>query len=223
MQTVAVSHVSKAFGATQAVADVTFEVARGEIFGLLSPNGARKTTPISVLSCLTPPTSGEAGAEPGADPVARDVRAGRYLVAARGHAEDLPGRRARGADRMGDGRDARSRESGAGSGGSCAGGMGAPGVRGGVLHCRDSRLQIGLTRRLRTTPRDASGFPLFHRRIFSPATPPGSAMPSRADRRVPWATSAIRARGHRTRPRARTRRTRTRGPRTHGRRLRVRR
>ncbi len=39
---------------------VSFEVAKGEIFGLLGPNGAGKTTTISILSCITPPTSGSA-------------------------------------------------------------------------------------------------------------------------------------------------------------------
>ena len=53
--TVVVEHLAKAFGPVQAVADVSFAVARGEIFGLLGPNGAGKTTTIRlVLDMLRP-------------------------------------------------------------------------------------------------------------------------------------------------------------------------
>lgn len=47
--TVVVSHVSKAFGDTKAVEDVSFEVYPGEVFGLLGPNGAGKTTTIRIM------------------------------------------------------------------------------------------------------------------------------------------------------------------------------
>jgi sodium transport system ATP-binding protein len=42
----------------RAVDDVSFEVAPGEIFGLLRPNGAGKTTTLRMLSGLLTPTSG---------------------------------------------------------------------------------------------------------------------------------------------------------------------
>jgi ABC-2 type transport system ATP-binding protein len=45
----------------RAVDGLTFDVARGTIFGLLGPNGAGKTTLIRVLSTLVRPTSGMAG------------------------------------------------------------------------------------------------------------------------------------------------------------------
>jgi len=45
---------------TNAVDDVSFEVARGEIFGLLGPNGAGKTTTIGVLTTAIVPTGGSA-------------------------------------------------------------------------------------------------------------------------------------------------------------------
>ena len=44
----------------EAVRGITFEVARGELFGLLGPNGAGKTTTIKMLITLLLPTGGEA-------------------------------------------------------------------------------------------------------------------------------------------------------------------
>jgi ABC-2 type transport system ATP-binding protein len=53
-----VQHVSKEFGATRAVDDVSFEIRGGEIFGLLGPNGAGKTTMIRMILDLFKPDSG---------------------------------------------------------------------------------------------------------------------------------------------------------------------
>lgn len=50
----------KEFGAKTAVADLTLQVKRGEIFGFLGPNGAGKTTSIKMLLGLTAPTTGDA-------------------------------------------------------------------------------------------------------------------------------------------------------------------
>jgi ABC-2 type transport system ATP-binding protein len=55
-----VSHLTKAFGARTAVADVSFSVARGEVFGFLGPNGAGKTTTVRILGTLIAPTAGSA-------------------------------------------------------------------------------------------------------------------------------------------------------------------
>jgi ABC-2 type transport system ATP-binding protein len=55
-----VSHVSKNFGTRVAVADVSFSVARGEVFGFLGPNGAGKTTMVRILGTLIAPTAGSA-------------------------------------------------------------------------------------------------------------------------------------------------------------------
>ncbi|MCL7452603.1 MAG: ATP-binding cassette domain-containing protein [Anaerolineae bacterium] len=52
------SHLAKRFGDTQAVVDVSFAVAPGEIFGLLGPNGAGKTTTIRMLLDIFKPDSG---------------------------------------------------------------------------------------------------------------------------------------------------------------------
>ena len=53
-----VEHLSKSFGDVQAVNDVTFSVAPGEIFAFLGPNGAGKTTTIKMLTTLLRPSSG---------------------------------------------------------------------------------------------------------------------------------------------------------------------
>jgi ABC-2 type transport system ATP-binding protein len=50
--------LSKSFGRRQAVADVSFEVFPGEVFGFLGPNGAGKTTTIRMLVGLARPDSG---------------------------------------------------------------------------------------------------------------------------------------------------------------------
>ena len=53
-------HLCKRFGAFQATDDVSFAVARGEIFGLLGPNGAGKSTTFKMECGLLKPTSGQA-------------------------------------------------------------------------------------------------------------------------------------------------------------------
>ena len=58
MHTVEVSHLAKRFGETQAVADVSFAVEPGEIFGLLGPNGAGKTTTIRMMLDIFKPDAG---------------------------------------------------------------------------------------------------------------------------------------------------------------------
>ena len=53
-----VDRLTRAFGDFVAVDALSFEVARGEVFGFLGPNGAGKTTTIRMLAGLLPPTSG---------------------------------------------------------------------------------------------------------------------------------------------------------------------
>jgi ABC-type multidrug transport system fused ATPase/permease subunit len=48
------------FGGRVAFQDVSFEIARGEVFGFLGPNGAGKTTTVRTLGTLLAPTSGSA-------------------------------------------------------------------------------------------------------------------------------------------------------------------
>jgi ABC-2 type transport system ATP-binding protein len=49
MPHILVSHISKSFGITQAVDDISFTVEAGEIYGLIGPDGAGKTTTIRLL------------------------------------------------------------------------------------------------------------------------------------------------------------------------------
>lgn len=58
MHCVEVFHIAKRFGDTEAVADVSFAVAAGEIFGLLGPNGAGKTTTIRMILDIFKPDAG---------------------------------------------------------------------------------------------------------------------------------------------------------------------
>jgi ABC-2 type transport system ATP-binding protein len=51
---------SRRFGAVQAVQDVSFEVHRGEMFGLIGPDGAGKTTTLRMILGLLAADSGEA-------------------------------------------------------------------------------------------------------------------------------------------------------------------
>ena len=50
----------KTYGPKVAVADLTLEVPRGEVFGFLGPNGAGKSTSVKMLLGLVAPTSGTA-------------------------------------------------------------------------------------------------------------------------------------------------------------------
>ena len=53
-----VSAVSKRFGGVQAVADLSFTVAEGEILALIGPNGAGKSTVFDLINGVFPPDAG---------------------------------------------------------------------------------------------------------------------------------------------------------------------
>jgi ABC-2 type transport system ATP-binding protein len=57
---IVVDRLSHQYGARLALDDVSFEVKRGEIFGLLGPNGGGKSTLFRILSTMMVPTSGRA-------------------------------------------------------------------------------------------------------------------------------------------------------------------
>lgn len=52
--------LTRRFGETVAVSNLTLSIPQGTVYGFLGPNGAGKTTTIEMLTTLLPPTSGEA-------------------------------------------------------------------------------------------------------------------------------------------------------------------
>lgn len=56
---IAVSNLTKIYGKTPAVNDISFKVQAGEIVGYLGPNGAGKSTTLKMLVGLLQPTAGE--------------------------------------------------------------------------------------------------------------------------------------------------------------------
>ena len=58
MRLLSLKNLSKNFGTTRAVADVSLNVERGEFFGLLGPSGCGKTTTLRMLAGLEKPDSG---------------------------------------------------------------------------------------------------------------------------------------------------------------------
>ncbi|MGB5272972.1 MAG: ABC transporter ATP-binding protein [Flavobacteriaceae bacterium] len=57
---ISVRHVSKSYGKVDALVDVSFEVHPGEIFGLIGPDGAGKTTLFHILTTLLLQDQGQA-------------------------------------------------------------------------------------------------------------------------------------------------------------------
>ena len=60
MSAIVVDNLSKSFGAVKALDSVSFEVERGELFGLIGPDGAGKTTLFRLLTTLLNPDEGGA-------------------------------------------------------------------------------------------------------------------------------------------------------------------
>ncbi len=58
MSVIEVDHLRKRYGDTVAVADVSFSIEEGEIFGILGPNGAGKTTTVESIAGLRDPDAG---------------------------------------------------------------------------------------------------------------------------------------------------------------------
>ena len=60
MNAIEVENVSKSYGAVKALDDVSFTVGKGEVFGLIGPDGAGKTSMFRILCSLLLPDSGTA-------------------------------------------------------------------------------------------------------------------------------------------------------------------
>ncbi len=56
---ITVRSVSKSYGNIEAVKNVSFNIAKGEIFGILGPNGAGKSTIVNILNTLIKPDKGD--------------------------------------------------------------------------------------------------------------------------------------------------------------------
>ena len=54
-----VQHLRKIYGSVTAVEDLTFDVAQGEIFGMVGPNGAGKSTTVECVEGLRSPSGGQ--------------------------------------------------------------------------------------------------------------------------------------------------------------------
>lgn len=60
MSVIVLENLTKYYGKTRGIEDLTFDVKEGEIFGFIGPNGAGKSTTIRTLLSLIRPTSGKA-------------------------------------------------------------------------------------------------------------------------------------------------------------------
>ncbi len=60
MPAIRTEHLSKSFGTLTAVNDLTLSVNEGEIFGLVGPDGAGKTTTMRLLTGIMEPSGGDA-------------------------------------------------------------------------------------------------------------------------------------------------------------------
>ena len=81
MEAIQVTTLSKSYGRIQALTEVGFAIAPGEVIGLLGPNGAGKTTLMKILTGYLEPDGGEVrihGLDALADPLAAQRRIG-YL------------------------------------------------------------------------------------------------------------------------------------------------
>jgi ABC-type multidrug transport system ATPase subunit len=59
MSAICIEKISKQYGKVNALSEISFEVSEGEVFGLIGPDGAGKTTLFNILATLQLPTSGK--------------------------------------------------------------------------------------------------------------------------------------------------------------------
>jgi len=60
MNPIEIRGLTKSFGEITALRELSLTVAEGELFGLVGPDGAGKTTTMRLLSAILDPTSGDA-------------------------------------------------------------------------------------------------------------------------------------------------------------------
>ena len=63
MNAIEVKNISKSYGRVQALSDVSFSVGKGEVFGLIGPDGAGKTSMFRILCSLLLPDAGTAAVD----------------------------------------------------------------------------------------------------------------------------------------------------------------
>lgn len=63
MNAIDVKNISKSYGRVQALSDVSFAVGKGEVFGLIGPDGAGKTSMFRILCSLLLPDAGTAAVD----------------------------------------------------------------------------------------------------------------------------------------------------------------
>ncbi len=78
MNAVSVNNINKSYGAIQALKNLSFEVEQGEIYGIIGPDGAGKTSLFRILTTLLPADSGSATVD-GLD-VVKDYRKIRNII-----------------------------------------------------------------------------------------------------------------------------------------------
>jgi ABC-type multidrug transport system ATPase subunit len=78
MPSIIAQHISKSYGKVKALNDISFEVEKGETFGLIGPDGAGKSSLFHILTTLMLPNSGNASVD-GFD-VVRDYKKIRNIV-----------------------------------------------------------------------------------------------------------------------------------------------
>lgn len=78
MKAVEIENISKSYAEVKALSNISFDVARGELFGIIGPDGAGKSTLFDILVTLSYADSGEAWVE-GFD-VRREERSIRKII-----------------------------------------------------------------------------------------------------------------------------------------------
>lgn len=70
-----VKNLSKSYGAVQALNNVSFDVPKGSVFGILGPNGSGKTTLLSIVMDIVKPSAGNFlwMGQPGSDKIRKQI------------------------------------------------------------------------------------------------------------------------------------------------------